>query len=449
MATGARTSAPSIRKVATASSIGTLIEYFDFFIFGTAAALIFNKLFFPSLDPLAGTLASFATFGVAFFVRPLGGVVFGHFGDRVGRKTMLVVSLLTMGVATAMVGVLPTYDQIGIWAPILLVFTRMLQGVAVGGEWSGAVLMAAEHAPPRKRAFYSSWPQAGIPAGLVLATASFYLVEQLPESAMMSWGWRVPFLASAGLVLIGLYIRARIEESPAFRSVRDSGQVSRYPVADVLRTAKKSVLIAILSHAANSVVFYIATVFALRYASEEGGAQRSTVLLAVMVAALLQIVTIPLVAVLADRHGRRPVLLAGAVFTVAAAFPFFWLIGTGDTLAIVAAMVIALPIAHSLLYAPLSAFMPELFETRMRYTGSAMGYQLGSMLLSGPTPFVAAALFAWAGAAWPLALYVMFGAVLTFVGVYVARETYRDDITGAPEPVESSGSAAPTAAAPR
>ncbi|WP_037063086.1 MFS transporter [Pseudonocardia acaciae] len=446
MATAARTSAPSIRKVALASSIGTLVEYFDFFIFGTASALVFNKLFFPSLDPLAGTLASFATFGVAFFVRPLGGVVFGHFGDRVGRKTMLVVSLLTMGVGTAIVGLLPTYERIGIWAPILLVLTRMLQGAAVGGEWSGAVLMAAEHAPRRKRAFYSSWPQAGVPAGLVLATASFYLVEQLPPDAMMSWGWRVPFLASAVLVLIGLYIRARIEESPAFRSVRDSGQVSRFPAAEVLRSGKRSVLIAILSMAANSVFFYTATVFALRYASQEGGAQRGTVLLAVMVAALLLIVTMPITALLADRYGRRPVLLAGAVFGTAAAFPFFLLLHTGSTIAILAAMVMALPIAHSLLYTPLSAFMPELFETRMRYSGSAIGYQIGAMLFSGPTPFVATALFAWAGAAWPLALYLMFGAVLTLAGVYAARETYHDDLRDTPEPVRTSESPATTSA---
>lgn len=440
MATPATSSSTPIRKVAFASSIGTLIEYFDFFIFGTAAALVFNVLFFPSLDPLAGTLASFAIFGVAFFVRPLGGVIFGHFGDRVGRKNMLVLSLLTMGIATVMVGMLPTYSQIGIWAPILLVLTRMMQGAAVGGEWSGAVLMAAEHAPARQRAFYSSWPQAGIPAGLVLATASFYLVNLLPESAMMSWGWRIPFLASAILVLLGLYIRLRISESPAFQAVRDEGQVSRFPAGEVLRTAKKSVLIALLAHAANSIVFYMAAVFALSYVSEQGGASRGTVLLAIMFAALIQIVTIPLAAVLADRYGRRPVLLAGAVLAMLSAFPFFWLLDTGNSLAIVLAMVIAIPVVHALLYGPEASFMPELFETRMRYTGSAIGYQVGSMLFSGPTPFIAAALFAWAQSPWPLALYMILGGVLTFVGVFMARESYRDDIAWSRTPVEATTS---------
>ncbi len=446
MATEAPSSDMSIRKVAFASSIGTLIEYFDFFIFGTASALVFNELFFPSLDPLAGTLAAFATFGVAFFVRPLGGVIFGHFGDRLGRKAMLVLSLVLMGVATAVVGVLPTYAQIGFWAPALLVLTRMLQGAAVGGEWSGAVLLAAEHAPPGKRAFYASWPQAGIPAGLVLATASFYLVGLLPRDAMMSWGWRIPFLASTVLVLLGLYIRLRISESPAFQAVRDEGQVARFPAAEVLRTAKKSVLIAILSHAANSIVFYMAAVFALTYASKEGGAERGTVLLAIMAAALIQIVTIPLAAVLADWYGRRPVLLVGAVLTVLAAFPFFWLLDTGNTAAIVLAMVIALPVLHSLLYGPEASFMPELFETRLRYSGSAIGYQVGSMLFSGPTPFLAAALFAWAGSAWPLALYMIFGGVLTFVGVYLARESSQDDIGWVGSPPTESRSPAPTTA---
>lgn len=427
MTTHATASVP-IHKVAFASFIGTCIEYFDFFIFGTASALVFNDLFFPSLDPLAGTLAAFAAFGVAFFVRPLGAVVFGHHGDRLGRKRMLVLSLVIMGVGTAAVGVLPTYAQIGVWAPVLLVLTRVLQGLAVGGEWSGAVLLAAEHAPPEKRAFFSSWPQAGIPAGLVMATAAFYLVQLLSEDEMLRWGWRVPFIASAVLVAIGLYVRMRIDETPAFRAVQEEGRIVKYPAADVLKTAKKPVVIALLSHAANSIVFYMAAVFGLKYATDEGGADKGAVLLALMIAAVAQIVTIPLAAAAADKYGRRPVLLLGAVMTMISAFPIFWLLGTGRFLPCLIAMVVAIPITHALLYGPEASFLPELFETRLRYTGSAIGYQIGSMIFSGPTPFIAAAVFAWADSPWPLAAYMIFGGILTFVGVSIARESRGDDL---------------------
>lgn len=419
--TTADTAVP-IHRIAFASFIGTCIEYFDFFIFSTAAALVMNDLFFPSMDPLAGTLAAFATFGVAFFVRPLGGVVFGHFGDRIGRKRMLVLSLVIMGIGTMSVGLLPTYATIGIWAPILLVVSRMLQGLAVGGEWSGAVLLAAEHAPADKRAFYSSWPQAGIPAGLVLSSVSFFLVEQLPNDAMMSWGWRVPFLASAVLVVLGLYVRMRIDESPAFKEVQDQDAVSEFPVGELLRTAKRPIAIALLAHAANSVVFYMAAVFGLKYAADHG-TDKGVILLAMMIAAILQIVTIPYAAILADRHGRRPILMIGAVLAVVSAFPIFWLLGAGGFLPTVLALVLAISVIHALLYGPEASFLPELFETKLRYTGSAVGYQIGSMIFSGPTPFIAAALFAWADSPWPLAVYMIIAGLLTVIGVAMARES--------------------------
>ncbi|MEU3273943.1 MFS transporter [Saccharomonospora sp. NPDC006951] len=446
MADKAQGSSVSIGKIAFASFIGTVIEFFDFFIFGTASALIFSKIFFPALDPLAGTLASFATFGVAFAARPLGGIVFGHFGDRLGRKTMLVLSLVLMGVGTGMVGLLPTYAQIGIWAPILLVLSRLLQGVAIGGEWSGAVLMAVEHAPPGKRAFYGSWPQCGVPAGLVLATLAFFLVEQLPEEAMMTWGWRIPFLASVVLVLLGLYIRLKITESPAFKAVQDKGEEAKFPAAEVIRKAWKGVLIAIFSMAAANIPFYMATVFALSYGAEQPGVTRDTVLLAVCIASAIQILTIPYAAMLADKYGRRPVLLVGCVITVIEAFPFFWLINTGSTFAIIIAMILALPIAHTLTYSPLASFLPELFATRLRYSGSAIGYQVGGMIMSGPVPFISAALFSVADSAWPLAVYIMIGGVLTFFAVKVARESYRDDIEWDEKPtVGAEHERAPTA----
>ena len=428
MASRAASPNVSVRKIAFASFIGTAIEFFDFGIFSTASALVFNKIFFPSLDPLAGTLAAFASFGVAFVIRPLGAVMFGHFGDRLGRKRMLALSLSLMGVGTAMVGLLPTYAQIGILAPILLVVSRLLQGLAVSGEWSGAVLMAMEHAPPEKRAYYACWPQRGVPFGWVLATGSFFFVAMLPEDDLMSWGWRVPFLASAALVLVGLYIRLQIPESPAFEAVRRRGQVSKFPAREVIRTAWRPLLIAIASMAANSVVFYMAAVFALNYGVEQGGASRNAMLFAVVVGLLLQVFTIPVVANLADRHGRRPVLLAGCAISVLWAFPFFWLIDTGNPVAVLVAMVVALAVVHALTGAPMAIFLPELFETRMRYSGSAMGYHTGSMVMSGPVPFVAAALFAWAGSSWVLSLYIVIGGLLTAVAVYLARESYRDHI---------------------
>ncbi|ABK71506.1 MFS transporter [Mycolicibacterium smegmatis] len=432
----------SMPKVAFASFIGTLIEFFDMFIFSTASALVFNKIFFPSLDPLAGTLAAFAAFGVAFVVRPLGGIVFGHFGDRVGRKTMLVTSLLLMGTGTAAVGVLPTYAQIGIWAPILLVATRLLQGLAIGGEWSGAVLMAVEHAPKSRRAFYGSWPLCGVPGGLVLATIAFYLIGLLPEEQMMSWGWRVPFLASAVLLLIGLYIRLRISESPAFKAVQHNKREAKFPALEVVRSAGKGVVIAILAMAANSVFFYMATVFALSY-GERQGASRGLILIAVMCAAAAQIITLPIAAVLADRYGRRPVMIAGCLIGAASAFPIFWLLDTTNFLAILAAMVLAIPVVHSLTYAPMASFISELFETRLRYSGSAMGYQFGSMLWSAPVPFVSAALFAWAGESWPLSVYMFIGTVVSIGAIWWARETFRDEITELDQP---SGPAATSSA---
>ncbi|MBN3786446.1 MFS transporter [Burkholderia sp. Ac-20353] len=417
-----------IIKVAVASFIGTLIEYFDFFLFGTAAALVFNKIFFPNLNALTGTLASFAAFGAAFVARPLGGIIFGHFGDRLGRKAMLVISLSIVGVSTAMVGLLPTYHQVGILAPVLLVFFRILQGIAIGGEWSGAVLMAVEHAPPRKRAFYGSWPQCGIPAGLVLATASFYLVQKLPADDMMSWGWRVPFIGSAVLVLLGLYIRMKIEETPAFAAVREHKQEARFPVVDVVRTAPRPLLVTIFAIASPNILFYLATVFILRYAPERTGISRDIVLGAICAASFVQIFTIPLFALLADRYGRRPVLLVGSLLVVLSAYPFFWLIDSGKPVFVFLALMLALPLLHASTYSPIASFMPEQFETRLRYTGSAIGYQVGGLITSGPVPFVAAALFASSGASWPLALYIMIGGLLSLIAVAAARETYLENI---------------------
>ena len=320
----------SIRMVALASFAGTTIEWYDFFLYGTAAALVFNKVFFPTFAPLAGTLAAYGTYAVGFVARPLGGVVIGHFGDRIGRKSMLVLTLVMMGAATFLIGLLPTFNQIGLWAAVALVALRIVQGFGVGGEWGGAVLMAVEHAPPGSRGFYGSWPQIGVPAGLLLATGAFSLVSLLPQDQFLSWGWRVPFLLSIVLVGVGLFIRLRILETPAFARMKETGREARMPILEVLRHYPKQVLLAMGARVAENGSFYIYSVFSLTYATQYVGINRSVVLNAILLASACDAVAIPLYGALSDRIGRRPVYLFGATMTAVLAFPFFWLIGTGQ-----------------------------------------------------------------------------------------------------------------------
>lgn len=421
-------------RVAFASAVGTAIEWYDFFIFNTAAALVFGQLFFPTVSPTAGTLAAFATFGVAFIARPVGGVIFGHFGDRLGRKKMLVLSLLIMGVSTFAVGVLPTYETVGIWAPILLVTLRFLQGFAVGGEWGGAVLMAAEHAPKKKRGFYASWPQAGVPAGLVLASVAFIALGwTLSDEQFLAWGWRIPFLISAVLVLIGMYIRFRVVESPAFRAVQEEDDTAKMPVVEVLRTERRSLVLGMGALFASGVPFYVATVLSLTYVTERTGLSRETVLFCLLGAALLQVFTMPAASLISDRFGRRPVLITGAVLAIVLAFPFFWLLDTGSVPLVFLALVLAVSVVHALTYGPVAGFVAELFPTRVRYTGSSISFQFGAMLASAPTPFVAGALLVWGGGPWAISLYMVAAAVITIIAVKAAPETFRQDTDASPE----------------
>ena len=439
----ATTAAPSpgtqdvpITRVATASLIGTTIEFYDFFIFGTASALVFGRLFFPSLSPLAGTLASFAAFGVAFAARPLGALIFGHFGDRVSRKQMLVTTVVMMGVSTVAVGCLPTYDTIGVAAPILLVCCRLVQGIALGGEWGGAVLMAAEHAPRNRRAFYASWPQVGVPLGLVMGTALFYGIQRLPASGLESLGWRIPFLASTVLVVVGLYIRLKIDDSPAFRVVKKANAAERFPAAVVLRSAPKALLFGALANAATGVLFYMATTFAYTYGSHAGFSHGS-MLLAVGVASLIEVGTIPVVGAALDRYGRRPVLMTGCAATIVWAFPFFALIDTGNIIALIISFLVALPVCHALVYTPTSSFVPELYPTRLRYSGAAMSQTLGVLAFSAPVPFIAATVFSATSSAWPLAIYIIAGGALNLIVVILARETKNDPTHWTDRPTEA------------
>jgi metabolite-proton symporter len=424
----------SIKAVVAASFIGTTIEWYDFFLYGTAAALVFNELFFPDAEPLIGTLLALSTYAVGFAARPLGGIVFGHFGDRIGRKSMLVLSLLIMGTATFLIGCLPTHSSIGILAPILLVILRFAQGIGVGGEWGGAVLMATEHAPKGRRGFFGSWPQMGVPAGLLLSTLVFQLVQSTTsESAFMSWGWRVPFLVSAVLVIIGLVIRLKIMESPAFERVKETKTEAEKPIVDVVRKYPRDVFTAMGMRMGENGVFYLLTVFVYVYGEEELGLDKNTLLWSVSISAALGLITVPLWGWLSDRTGRKPLYLAGAIVTTAWAFPFFGLMDTKSSVLITLAVVIGVNVGHDLMYGPQGAYFSELFGTRVRYSGASLGYQLASVFAGGFAPLIATALLAAAGA-WLVALYITVLGGISVIATLLARETKDVDFDQDEEP---------------
>jgi metabolite-proton symporter len=410
--------------VLVASFIGTTIEWYDFFLYGTAAALVFNKLFFPTLDPLAGTLSAYGTFAVGFVARPLGGAIFGHYGDRLGRKQMLVWSLVIMGVATALIGLIPTYDVIGIWSPILLVALRFLQGIGVGGEWGGAVLLAVEHSTGTRRGFNGSWPQMGVPGGLLLATGVFAALSSvLSERALLSWGWRVPFLLSVVLIGIGLFVRLRILETPSFAKVKEERRESRVPLLDVFREHPREIVIGMGMRFAQNVVFYIYTVFVLSYGERSLGYPRSVLLRGVMLASLLGLVAIPLWSHLSDRIGRKPVYLFGVAFSLLIVFPFFWLMERGPEY-VALALVLAMNVGHDSMYGPMAAYLSELFGARVRYTGASLVYQLTSVFSGGVAPFIATVLLARYGSG-AVAAYVAACCVITAIAGWFAPETHR------------------------
>jgi MFS transporter, MHS family, shikimate and dehydroshikimate transport protein len=417
----------SIRPVILASFVGTTIEWYDFFLYGTAAALVFNKLFFPTLDPLAGTLSAYGTFAVGFLARPLGGVVFGHYGDRVGRKRMLVWSLMIMGVATALIGVLPTYASIGVWAPVLLVVVRFAQGIGVGGEWGGAVLMAVEHSGGRSRGLHGSWPQMGVPAGLLLSTGIFALLSsRLPEAEFLSWGWRVPFLLSTLLIGIGMFVRVRLLETPSFtREIARQGP-PRAPLLEVFRLHPREVVVGMGMRFAQNVLFYIFTVFVLSYGEKTLGYSKATMLAGVATGATVGLISIPLFAALSDRWGRRPVYLLGAVLSLLYAFPFFWLLGQGPGF-VALAIVLGLNVGQDMMYGPQAAYFAELFSTRVRYSGASLIYQLTSVFSGGLAPFIATLLLARYGAD-AVATYMAGSCALTVVATLAAPETHRVDL---------------------
>jgi MFS transporter, MHS family, shikimate and dehydroshikimate transport protein len=419
----------AIRPVILASFIGTAIEWYDFFLYGTAAALVFNRLFFPTVDPLLGTLSAFGTFAVGFVARPIGGIVFGHYGDRIGRKTMLVYSLGIMGVATFLIGLLPSYESIGIWAPVLLVVLRFAQGIGVGGEWGGAVLMAVEHSPERRRGLAGAWPQMGVPAGLFLSTVVFGSIStQLSEEAFLSWGWRVPFLLSIAMVAVGLFIRLRILETPAFIRLQHTQSQEERPLVAAVRHYRRNMLLAMGMRMAENGLFYVYTVFVLTYGPNALGLPREVMLWGVTLAALSGLAAIPFFGGLSDRIGRRPVYLFGAVFSLVYALPFFWLLDTRSTPIIWLGIALGVVLGHNAMYGPQAAYFSELFGSRVRYSGTSVSYQLASVVAGGLAPFIATALLAaWGKTA--VAIYMMALAAITVTATSLAPETYQGELS--------------------
>jgi MHS family shikimate/dehydroshikimate transporter-like MFS transporter len=414
----------ALRRIVLSSVIGTAVEWYDFAIFGLATALVFNKLFFPAHGASLGTIAAFATYGVGFFARPIGAAIFGHFGDKIGRKAMLAATIIIMGVGTFLIGLLPTYDQIGITAPVLLVCLRLLQGVGLGGEWGGAVLMVVENASARYRGLLGSIVQLGNPIGVLAAVGMFAAVSRLPEHELLAWGWRVPFLISILLVGVGLYIRLNLAETPVFRQLKSKDEVATIPIRDILTQHRRPLLVAIGLKISEIAYFSIAGVFAISYVTGPLGLPRSLILNAVLMSSVVALASIPTFGWLADKFGRKPLFIASCIFSIAFAFPLFWLLDTKDPTTITLAVVIAINLGQMVGFSIGAPWYSELFPARLRYSGASLGFQIGAALSGGLTPVIAASLMTQSGGAtWPISAYLIGCACITLFAAIAAPET--------------------------
>ena len=411
------------KRVLWASLIGSSIEWFDYFLYGTVAALVFNQLFFPAEDPAVGTMLAFASFALTFFIRPFGGIIFSHIGDRIGRKKTLVLTLGLMGGATVLMGLLPTYQAIGIAAPILMVLLRLVQGLGIGGEWGGAMLLAVEYAPKERRGFFGSVPQMGVTIGMLLATLALTVMSMLPDDVFLSWGWRVPFVLSAVLVFVGLWIRKGIDETPSFKKNQAAGNVVAVPLLETLKHHKREVLIAVGAKFVETAPFYIMSTFIVYYATKELGFSRTQALNAVTVATVVTTLLIPLMGALSDRIGRKTVYIAGVLMMMAYAFPYFWLLQTRSFSMLILATVIGLGVIWAPTTAVLGTMFSEIFKSNVRYTGITLGYQIGAALAGGTAPLVATFLLAKFDHSYvPIALYIIFTGLVSLVAIAAVSE---------------------------
>ncbi|WP_266064824.1 MFS transporter [Brucella intermedia] len=417
------TDAKAMRKVALASAIGNTIEYYDFTLYATATALVFNKIFFPSDDPLVGTLAAFATFFVGYCARPLGGILFGHFGDRIGRKTALLLTMIIMGVGTFLIGLVPSYDTIGIWAPITLLILRLAQGIGIGGEYGGGMVMTVEHAPADRRGFFSSLVHIGVPAGFLIPIALLgILSSQMDEASFMSWGWRLPFLFSIVLVAVGLFIRFQISETPEFKRILDEGKAAEIPVVEAVKNHRRNIVLGIGAKIAESGLFNIYAVFAIAYCVNVLGLPRQVILNGVLVGCALECITLPFFGALSDKIGRRAVYIGGMLFQAVLAFAFFALLDSGNVAYIWLAIALGLAIGHGSVFGAQGAFFSELFPARIRYSGLSLVQQIGPILGGGVSPLIATTLLAeYPDNVMPIVLYMALMAVFSAVCALALR----------------------------
>jgi len=420
---------PSRSRIAAASFIGTAIEFYDFYIYGTAAALVFGRLFFPEFSPTAGLLLALATFGVGFIARPMGAVLFGHFGDRVGRKRMLIVSLLVMGLSTVAIGLVPAFSSIGVAAPVLLAALRFLQGIGLGGEWGGAVLLATEYAPPGSRGLYSAFPQLGPAIGFVLGNALFLVLDaEMGAEAFQAWGWRIPFLASVVLLLVGYYIRTKIAETPVFQAALEAREQAIVPFFELWRRQPAQLILATCSFILAFTLFYTITTFCLSYGTGTLNLSRTTMLVEAMVAAAVMGLATLGFAIASDRVGRRTLCVAAAVASAMWAFPLFWLMQTRSPLLIGVAMVVGM-ICFALLYGPMGAYFPELFRVRYRYSGASFAYSAAGIIGGGISPVIATQLLGKTGSTTAISWYLVAVAVLCLVCLLLLAETKDQDFS--------------------